>query len=136
MTPLSTANPELFQRVQAQAENELNELMHALDGLTAGVIATSDGFEVAARAKAGVEVSKLAAMACSISALGAMVGVESEIGQYQNVIVEADEGYVVIIDIPHPQYPMILNLVAARNEVLGQVLYLAKRAVARVSKAS
>jgi predicted regulator of Ras-like GTPase activity (Roadblock/LC7/MglB family) len=136
MTQLSAANPELFQRLQKQAQAELDELMNSLSGLSAGVIATSDGFEVAARARAGVEVSKLAAMACSISALGAMVGVESEIGQYQNVVVEADEGYVVIIDIPHPLYPMILNLVAARNEVLGQVLYLAKRAVSRVSKAS
>ncbi|MCU1718476.1 roadblock/LC7 domain-containing protein [Pseudomonas sp. 5P_3.1_Bac2] len=134
MNRLTSVNTELVERIQQQAQAELDELMQALSGLSAGVIATADGFEVAAQAKAGVEVAKLAAMACSISALGAMVGQESAIGHYQNVVVEADEGYVLILDIPHPVYPMILNLVAARNEVLGQVLYLAKRAVARVAK--
>jgi predicted regulator of Ras-like GTPase activity (Roadblock/LC7/MglB family) len=136
MSRLNGASPELLQRIQQLAQSELDELMQALGGLSAGVIASADGFEVAAQAKPGVEVSKLAAMACSISALGAMVGQESAIGHYQNVVVEADAGYVLILDIPHPLYPMILNLVAARNEVLGQVLYLAKRAVARVSKAA
>lgn len=133
MTQLSVANPNLHQHIQAAAVSALEELMRELGGLTAGVVATSDGFEVASRARPGVEVSKLAAMACSISALGGMVGFESEIGLYQNVVVEADEGYVVIIDIPHPEYPMILNLVAGRDEVLGQVLYRAKRVVTRLA---
>lgn len=117
------------ESLQLASERALDLLMQGLPGLTAGVIASSDGFEVAASARAGVEVSKLAAMASSISAIGAMVGVESEVGQHQSVIIEADHGFIVIIEIPHTDFPMILNLVADRSEVLGQVLFLAKRAV-------
>lgn len=126
----------LPERLRNDAEQALEELGASLGRLSAAVIATTDGFEVASRAGKGVEVSKLAAMACSISALGAMVGQESEVGPHQNVIVEASEGYIVIVDIPHPSHPMILNLVADREEMLGQVLYQAKRTATRLADLS
>lgn len=119
--------------LRQDAERMLDDLIASLGRLNAAVIATTDGFEVASRAGSGLEVSKLAAMACSISALGAMVGQEGEVGAHQNVIVEASEGFVVIVDIPHPSHPMILNLVADREEMLGQVLYQAKRTATRLS---
>lgn len=126
----------LPEQLRLDADQALDELSASLGRLNAAVIATTDGFEVASRAGNGLEVSKLAAMACSISALGAMVGQESEVGPHQNVIVEASEGYIVIVDIPHPRYPMILNLVADREEMLGQVLYQAKRTAMRLSDLS
>ncbi len=121
--------PELLQ---LRCEQALDELMAGLVDVNALVIATSDGFDVASRAREGMEVSKLAAMACSISALGAMAGFESGIGQYQDVIIEADEGCIVILEIPHPAMPMILNVVAGKKEILGQVVYLAKRTVSKL----
>lgn len=125
---ISGLTPQLQQAVESAVEG----LMLNLKDLSAALVASTDGFEIAARAQSSVDVSKLAAMACSISALGSMVGEESAIGQYQNVVVEADEGYVVILDIPHPSFPMILSLVASRDEILGQVLYRAKRVVSRL----
>ena len=133
MTQLSAVVGAIQPGLQLAVEQVLDEFMEELKGLTAVLVASSDGFEVAARGRSSLEVSKLAAMACSISALGGMVGDESAIGQYQNVVVEADDGYVVILDIPHPEYPMILNMVATREEVLGQVLYRAKRAASRLA---
>lgn len=133
MTKLSVAQPSLEAVMQAAAATVLDEMMAALSGLIAGVIATSDGFEIAARGRADLDVAKLAAMACSMSALGVMVGTESEIGQYRSVVIEADEGYMVIMEILHPYYPMIMNLVVGSEEVLGQVLYRAKRAAARLA---
>lgn len=120
-------HPDLYQRIAQQAAAQLNTLMQSLPGITAGVIATADGFEVSAKVAQGMDTAKLAAMACSISALGAMVGQESEIGACRDVLVEAALGSVLIIEIPHAQYPMILNLVTTHEEVLGQVLYRAKR---------
>lgn len=133
---MENALTSLPERLRLDAEQALAELAASLGRLHAAVIATTDGFEVAAHAQHGLEVSKLAAMACSISALGAMVGQESEVGPHQNVIVEASEGFIVIVDIPHPRYPMILNLVADREEMLGQVLYQAKRIALRLSDLS
>lgn len=133
MTQLGVARPNWQAAMQSASAGELDELMTALSGLIAVVIATADGFEVASRGRADVEIAKLAAMACSISALGAMVGTESGIGQYQSVVIEADEGYVLIMEIPHPSYPMIMNLVVGSEEMLGQALYRAKRAAARLA---
>lgn len=123
--------PETLQR---RSEHLLDEMMQRLPGLSAAVLASTDGFEVAARARDESEVAKLAAMSCSISALGAMVGVESGIGQCQSVTIEAAEGYVVIIEVPHANYPMIMNLVASSSEILGQVLYLARRAATALAQ--
>ncbi len=130
MEKMLPAMPETLRR---DGEQVLDELMGALGGLHAAVIATGDGFEVAARSRTGLEVNKLAAMACSISALGAMAGEESAIGSQQNLIIEASEGYIVIVDVPHPRFPMILNLVAEREEMLGQLIYQAKRTAARLA---
>jgi uncharacterized protein len=124
---------DLYKRVQASAEETLEDLMQGLKGVLAGVVATSDGFEVAARTSKNMDASKLAATACSISALGAMVSEESEIGQYHYLMVEASEGHVVILEVAHPAMPMILNLVITRGDVLGQVLYQAKLAVKRLA---
>lgn len=125
--------PEALQR---RSEYLLDELMRRLPGLSAAVLASSDGFEVAARARDEAEVAKLAAMSCSISALGAMAGIESGIGRCQSVTIEADEGYIVIIEVPHEGFPMIMNLVAPTSEILGQVLYHAKRAAADLALAN
>ncbi|MDH0897132.1 MULTISPECIES: hypothetical protein [unclassified Pseudomonas] len=128
--------PAMPESLRHDGEQALDELMTALGGLNAAVIATSDGFEVAARARFGLEVTKLAAMACSLSALGAMAGEESSVGLQQSLIIEASEGYVVIIDVPHPRFPMILNLVAEREETLGQLIYQAKRMATRLAACS
>ncbi|WP_432724117.1 hypothetical protein R0381_000589 [Jeongeupia wiesaeckerbachi] len=118
--------PELLKKESKQA---LDILASSLDGSwTSMIIATSDGFEVAARSRNGVEVSKLAAMGCSISALGVMCAHESGIGLHRSVIVEATEGLIVIIEIPNPELPMILTLAVNGTDVLGQVLYQARRA--------
>ena len=124
---------DVYRRLQRLASESLGQLMRNLPGLTAGVIATADGFEVAANVRQGMDAAKLAAMACSISALGAMVGKESSIGACRNVLIEAEGGYALIIEVTHPDYPMILNLVAAKEEVLGQVLYRAKRTAEALS---
>ena len=127
---LATVSVDLEER----AEAELGELMQALPGLSAAVIATTDGFEVAASARHGVEVAKLAAMACSISALGSVVGDEGGVGAYQNVIIEAEEGCIVIVDVPHQKVPLILSLVCGRDQTLGQVIYMAKRTASRIAE--
>lgn len=117
------------ETLRQRSEYALDALMNSLPGLSAGVIATTDGFEVATREREGADVAKLSAMASSLSALGTMICQESEMGQYQNVTIETDAGYILILDIDHPHHPMIINLVVKKNEMLGRVLYLAKRTV-------
>lgn len=124
----------IAEPLRQRSEQMLDELLQSLPGLNSAVLASSDGFEVAARGCAADEVGKLAAMACSISAIGAMAGSESGIGQYRSLIIKADEGFILIMEVPTPDYPMILNLVAARNELLGQALYMAQRSVGNLVK--
>lgn len=124
----------ITEALRLRSEHVLEKLMESLPGLSAAVLASSDGFEVAARGCEGAEVAKLAAMACSISAIGAMAGSESGIGQYRSLTIDADEGFILIMEVANPDFPMILNLVVAHSEMLGQVLYLAKRSVGNLAQ--
>ncbi|WP_374416162.1 roadblock/LC7 domain-containing protein [Ectopseudomonas oleovorans] len=112
--------------MRMHCEQALDQLMQAMPGVSTVLIATTDGFEVAARTRSAADIPRMAAMACSMSALGAMAGVESGQGACLSVTVEAREGYVVIVEIPNPAMPMILQVMAPSSEVLGQIVYLAR----------
>lgn len=130
MTAIANAPQTLPTALVRSCQHQVQQLMEQITGLTAVVISTSDGFELANASRGNTaSPAKLAAMACSISALGLMAGEEGHVGQCQNITIEADEGVIVILAIPHAQFPLILSLVATRDTLLGQALYLAKRAV-------
>ncbi|MFZ6846339.1 roadblock/LC7 domain-containing protein [Undibacterium sp. RuTC16W] len=97
-------------------------------GIKAVVISTEDGFEVAARVENTAQITRLSAMASSFAALGALAGEESNLGQCDDVIVEAREGVILILQIPGETATLIMSVVAGRDAVVGQVLYFAKQA--------
>lgn len=125
---------QISDTLRASADTEVEALISEIGGAVAAVISTVDGFDVAARAQNTAQVSRMAAMASSISAIGSVVGQESLLGSHRNITIEAELGYVVMIEITHPACPMILSVVTTRSAVLGQALYCANRAAARLSK--
>ncbi|AZS50351.1 hypothetical protein DM558_05985 [Entomomonas moraniae] len=117
--------------IKLAAARELDKLMSVATGIESAVLTTEDGFEVAFKSTdETVDPSKLAAMASSLSAISNMSICETNLGtEYNSIIIESDKGYIVIMDIDNEAFPMILNVVASKNAVLGQILYHARAVV-------
>lgn len=124
---------KISDAVLHSADNEVETLISEIGGAVAVVISTIDGFDVAARAQNTAQVSRMAAMASSISAIGSVVGQESLLGNHCSITIEAEQGFVVMIEVRHPLWPMILSVVTSRAAVLGQALYCANRSAARLA---
>lgn len=103
------------------------------------IVATStDGFEVASVNTSqlkNTDVAKIAAMSSSLSAIGNMAVKEISPGnQYQSIQIESDNGYILIVEVPYPKYPLIMNIVTTKDAILGQVLYRTKQSIAEICK--
>ena len=116
------------------AQNAIDSLFGKLSGVKALVVASIDGFAVASRAVIDVDANKVAAMASSFSALGVVVAEESHIGLKKIVTLEAQNGYVILLDIPRNDFPMVLSITASSNTVLAHTLYLAREALAQIQQ--
>jgi uncharacterized protein len=124
------------QTITRAAQAALENLVSQVGGVIAAVISTTDGFEVASRVQNTAQVSKLAAMSSSISAIAEVVGDESGVGAQKSIVIDAEDGYVVMVNIAHSQFPMILNIIARKSAVLGQITYFARETALLVQKAA
>lgn len=119
-----TLEPNL-RRAAAEA---VETLMTQVRGAKASVISTEDGFEVAARVQNTAEVARLSAMASSMAALGAMAGEESNLGACRNVLIESEDGHIVMLQARRDDVSLVLSVVAGRDAIIGQVLYFSRQA--------
>ncbi|MDR3353245.1 MAG: roadblock/LC7 domain-containing protein [Zoogloeaceae bacterium] len=110
------------------------EKLHDM-GIRSAVIATKDGFDVAAVAMSEAEGTKLSALSSSISAIGDMAVKEIGTGNFhQSITIESESGYIFIMDIHNPRCAMILSVATSKDAVLGKVTYYAKQVVAKMSE--
>ena len=77
-----------------EAENFLNDV----NGVTAVVIATVDGFDVASAMRAG-DAARVAAMASSISAISSVVSQEANLGRNKSVTIDTESGFEDVVFI-------------------------------------
>jgi uncharacterized protein len=111
------------------AQRAVDTVMREVSGSRAAVVSTEDGFELAAAVESTAQVARLSAMASALSALGAIAGEESQLGACDNIMIEANEGYILMLQARRPDITVILSIVTGRNAVMGQALYFARRAV-------
>lgn len=116
----------LSPALQQAAQAAVDRLMQELKGVRAVVIATEDGFELAGRMENSAQVARLSALASSLAALGALAGEESNLGACDNVIIEAAQGHLVMVQARHAEADLIISVVTSREAIMGQVLYLSK----------
>ena len=115
-------------RLRLAAESAIDTLMREIKGVKAVVISTEDGLELAARVENTAQVARLSAIASSLAALGAVAGEESQLGQCDNVAIEATHGHILMLQARHPEMTLIVSVVTSREAIIGQVLYFAKQA--------
>ena len=110
------------------AQREAQALLDAVAGVTAGVVDTIDGFEVACASVQAVDAPRIAALASSIAALGEVVSSEAGLGASRAVTVETEGGFAVAHRVPRGDVPLVLKVLAGRDAVLAQVKYRAASA--------
>ena len=101
-----------------EAENFLNDV----NGVTAVVIATVDGFDVASAMRAG-DAARVAAMASSISAISSVVSQEASLGRNKCVTIDTESGFAVVYSVYRSDAELVINVIADGSAILGQVNY-------------
>ena len=113
---------------QAGALAVIDRLMQEVKGIKAVVVSTEEGFEIASRTDHTAPVARLSAVASSLAALGAVAGEESQLGACDSIVVEAENGQIVMVQARGDALDLIVSVVTGRDAIIGQVLYFTKQA--------
>ena len=120
-----TAEINLSGLARALAQREAQQFVDEVDGVTAVVVATIDGFDVVSAMRQGIEPGRIAAMASSIAAISAVVSQEAGLGKNKSVTIDTDSGFAMVYSVPREDADLVVNIIANGNAMLGQVAYRA-----------
>ena len=104
------------------ASREAEKMLSEVDGVTAVVIATLDGFDVASAMRHG-DPARVAAMASSISAISSVVSQEASLGRNKSMTIDTESGFAVVFSVHRPDADLVINVIADGSAILGQVAY-------------
>ncbi len=127
------AELRLTDALRRACEAALQRLVNETSGVTAAVVVTSDGCEVASVLPSEASAPKLAAMTSSIHALGEAVVAEALLRRCQNVVIEAETGNVVMLAIPESQGTLLLTVIASKRAILGHLLWSCRTCTTSIS---
>lgn len=127
--------PQISATLLLAAQAATHSLMAEITGAKGVVIATEDGFEVAARTQNTALVSRLSAMASSLAALAEVAGEESQLGHCESLVLKAEQGHILMVQVRRADVSLILSVVAGREAILGQMLYQTKAAAQSLESA-
>jgi predicted regulator of Ras-like GTPase activity (Roadblock/LC7/MglB family) len=99
------------------------DLLSRLSGARAVVVATEDGFEVACASQETLDAGRLSAITSSMSAIGEAVSLETGIGTVRSVMVEADDGYLVMRATRRGGMGLVVAALVGRQALLGLVAH-------------
>lgn len=112
--------PEFVRRSILRAAERLYA---ATGGIRAVVIATSDGFDVAAISPGHDSAARVAATASSIAAVGQAVSQETGMGLNRSIVLDCEQGFIVLAHAHYEQLDLVVSVVAGRDAVLAQITY-------------
>lgn len=123
------------------SQAQLNSLCSELDtlrgqnrGVVAALLATTDGFEVADSGDwRGCPSSSVAAMTSSMLSLAIAMVRETGLTSCQNLIIETEEGKVLVMSVPGSKFQMLLTVMTVKDIAFGQLLLEAKITVRQLS---
>lgn len=118
-------------------EEALRKLMNDVPSITAAVVATADGFEVAsAQAEGRMSATRLSALASSLLALGQAALRELSMAGSGSVLIENAMGKIMLVDVRREHLPVVLCVVADEMAMTGKVLWAAKQCAATLGSDS
>ena len=104
------------------AQREAQDLLDQVEGVNTVVVATVDGFDVAAALRTG-EAARVAAMASSISAISSVVSQEANLGRNKSVTIDTESGFAMVYSVRRDDAELVINVIADGSAILGQVAY-------------
>ncbi|MDO4449774.1 MAG: roadblock/LC7 domain-containing protein [Moraxella sp.] len=110
----------------------LHELVHSTAGVDGVLLASSDGFEVSSIFQKNYDGNKLSAVGSSILALVQALTSEAQLTGCRSVILDAENGKIMIGSVPNANQPMILIVVTRQQVLLGQIMHAMNKATARL----
>lgn len=119
----------------ALAQAEVESIRQDVAGVTAVVVATVDGFDIASTVAGSLDAARVAALASSIAAIGDVVSSEARLGRPQSVTVNTDGGFAVVHGVRRPDIDLVISVVASADAVLAQVNYRAGAAAKKLAAA-
>jgi predicted regulator of Ras-like GTPase activity (Roadblock/LC7/MglB family) len=94
-------------------------------GVTAVVIATVDGFDVASAFRGNQDAARIAAMASSISAISSVVALEAGLGSFRSVTINTDSGFAIVHAVPRSDIEVVIHVIADGDAILAQSVHRA-----------
>lgn len=129
------AAPDTLGRTEsAVCQKMLDALAESFPEIVGAVVSTSDGFEIAARLSPGLSAATLSAMTSSQLALSEAMSAETGVGRCINVVIEADRGKLVMVDIPNRGRKRLLTVLCTESVSLGALLWPVRRCAAQIGE--
>lgn len=125
----------LSRTATAHAQREVQKLVDELTGVTAAVVATLDGFDVACATTGDADPARLAAMGSSIVAIGGVVCDEARLGRRESVLVLTDSGFAVFQSVHRRDAELVINVLARDSAVPALVAYRAAQLARSLAEA-
>ncbi len=111
------------------AKEVLSELVHATSGIDGVLLASTDGFEVSSIFQKHYDAGKLSAVGSSILALVQALTSEAQLTGCRSVILDAQDGKIMISAVPNQNQPMIVIVVTKQQVLLGQIMHGMNKAI-------
>ena len=118
-----TATINLSKTIITFANSEAERMLANVAGVTAVVIATVDGFDIASAIPGSANATRVAALASSIPVISTVVSDEADLGLSKSVIIDTESGFAVVHCVRRADVEFVINVIADSSAILGQVLY-------------
>lgn len=129
-------SPAVSQAAAEAARTELALLVESTKGINLAVLASADGFKVAAAGSQGALVAdKLSAIASSIHALGTAIAKETGVEPCQIVAIEGLLGSILVVELPRMRNGMLLAVSASDDAVMAALRLATKTCAGRIARA-
>ena len=107
----------------------LHNLMHTTSGVDGVLLASTDGSEVSSIFQKDYDAGKLSAVGSSILALVQALTTEAQLTGCRSVILDAQDGKIMISAVPNENQPMIVIVVTKQQVLLGQIMHGMNKAI-------
>ena len=132
MKPMTRLSKTAIETIRRQ----LQQLGETSPGIQLAVLSSADGFEIASYQSPGADsaAARVAAMTSSITALADAITRETGLHGSRNLIIESDNGAVVLIGLREIKPTLALAIVANKQAILGHLLWAARNTGAAVER--
>ncbi|AMW77954.1 hypothetical protein AMD27_02955 [Acinetobacter sp. TGL-Y2] len=111
------------------AKEQIHDVLMHVKGVDYIMICSSDGFELeSVSRRTDFNSSKLAAVSSSILAMVSAFLNEIQLTGCNSMTLDAENGKAILTSVPSNQHPMVIVTLAAKDVLLGQLLYSLKQA--------